>query len=176
MNTTEIEVSTHYTKEWKIKHTEECVQYDSEHNHFYHFQGAGKCVLDFPASEAKQYLEICDQAVTNKRHQIPVAKLFNTSFLSMVLTQFLHVRKSEPAHDVEENLPTQPTVITDSSKLVVGKWYADTLKANQTILEFVKSIGTTDYFKYVSGDGLYLKDENGLIRLSSHNDWYPINN
>ena len=104
MNTTEIEVSTHYTKEWKIKHTEECVQYDSEHNHFYHFQGAGKCVLDFPASEAKQYLEICDQAVMNNRSEIPVAKLFNTSFLSMVLTQFLHVRKSEPAHDVEENI------------------------------------------------------------------------
>ena len=101
---TEIEVKINYIKEWRIKHTEECVQYDSEHDHFYHFQGAGKSVLDFPADKAADYLQMCDEAVSNGHHQIPVAKLFNTSFLSMVLTQYLHVRKAEPAHDVEEDI------------------------------------------------------------------------
>ena len=101
---TEIEIKTNYIKEWRIKHTEECVQYDSEHDHFYHFQGAGKSVLDFPASEAMKYFQMCEEAVKNKIDKIPVANIYNPAFLSMVLTQFLHIRKSNPAHDVEEDI------------------------------------------------------------------------
>jgi len=99
MKTTEIEVSINYTKEWRIKHTDECVQYDSEHKHFYHFQGAGKCVLDFPESNAPEYLQLCDEAVSNNCHSLPVANIHNTSFLSMVLTQFLH--KAPSIHNDE---------------------------------------------------------------------------
>lgn len=108
MKTTEIEVTTDWTKTWLNKTTKEKIQLAHTENeiakvdHFYHFDANQNLLLDFPASEAKQYLEICDQAVMNNRSEIPVAKLFNTSFLSMVLTQFLHVRKSEPAHDIEE--------------------------------------------------------------------------
>ena len=130
-------------------------------------------MLDFPASEAKQYLEICDQAVTNNRSEIPVAKLFNTSFLSMVLTQFLHVRKSEPAHDVEENLPTQPSA---TNEFIVGKKYTDILNdRNSPILEFVKRDDDYIYFKYISGAKIYL-EKDGLVEFDKEIAFYPINN
>jgi hypothetical protein len=104
MNSTEIVVSINYTKTWQVKHTDECIEYDSEKKHFYHFQGAGKCVLDFEADKAAEYLQMCDEAVSNGHHQIPLAKLFNTSFLSMVLSQFLHVPKINTIHnDADHN-------------------------------------------------------------------------
>ena len=96
--TLDITVTQFYTKEWRIKHTEACIQFDSEANHFYHFQGAGKCVLDFEADKAAEYLQMCDEAVSNGLHEIPLAKLYNTSFLSMVLSQFLHVPKVDTIH------------------------------------------------------------------------------
>jgi hypothetical protein len=106
MKTTDVELSINYIKTWKIKYTDESIDYDSEKKYFYHFQGAGKCVLDFEADKAAEYLQMCDEAVSNGLHEIPLAKLYNTSFLSMVLTQFLHVPKTTPAHDVEEPIRT----------------------------------------------------------------------
>ena len=83
-----------------------------------------------------------------------------------------------PAHEVEENLPTQPTVITNSSQLVVGEHYADCKNKNfATVLEFVKTDRdkNKDYFKYVSGPKSYLHSEEDLITFPCDEEWHKIN-
>lgn len=89
---------------WTNESTGEKIQYESDKQWFYYFNENGNLVLDFDKDQCKEYLQLCDEAVSNNCHSIPVANIHNTSFLSMVLTQFLHVPKTTPAHDVEENI------------------------------------------------------------------------
>jgi hypothetical protein len=168
-------VTTWFNDEQKQK-----VQHESDSTNFYFFSD-DKITASFEQSEAADLLKKCDALISAGFNEMDMpGKDFipNLPFLSMVLSQFLHVPKVKPAHDVEENLPTQPTVITNSSQLVVGEHYADCQNKNfATVLEFVKTDrdNNRDYFKYVSGPKTYLHSVEDLIMFDCDERWYKIN-
>ncbi len=75
---------------WRNEETKEKIQFESDKNWFYYFNENNNLVLDFDVDQAAEYLQMCDEAVSNNCHSIPVANIPDTAFLSMVLTQFLH--------------------------------------------------------------------------------------
>jgi tRNA splicing endonuclease len=104
MKHTEIIKSITTMTTWRVKDTKERVEFQSEDNAFYVWDANNALCASFPLSDAKLTLDLCDAAVLNDRHTLtisPTDTIPNTSFLSMVLTQFLH--KLNTTHNDESH-------------------------------------------------------------------------
>ena len=95
MKTTNVTKKITTLTEWKNESTNHYVQHESDTKTLYYFT-PNRLVLSFEEHEAVAYLAMCDAAVSNDLHELEAVP--DTAFLSMVLSQFLHVPKVDTIH------------------------------------------------------------------------------
>ena len=86
---------------WRNEQTNERIEYCTDSQSFYIWDEGGRLTASIDRKEADWALKLCDLAVSNDKHTLELAgKDFvpNTLFLSMVLSQFLHVPKVDTIH------------------------------------------------------------------------------
>ncbi len=100
MNTIQIRKTIDTVTTWYNDEQNQKIQYESDSTNFYFFRD-GKITASFEQSEAADILKKCDALVSAGFNEMDLAgKDFipNNAFLSMVLSQFLHVPKVDTIH------------------------------------------------------------------------------
>jgi len=95
MKTTNVTKKITTLTEWCNETTTDRIQFESDTKTFYYFT-PNMLVLSFEEHEAPAYLAMVDAAVSNNLHELEAVP--DTAFLSMVLSQFLHVPKVDTIH------------------------------------------------------------------------------
>jgi hypothetical protein len=93
MKTISITKTRNYVDTWRIENTKEKIEYESDSNTFFVWDADAVLTASFEQSQAAAILKLVDALVSSDIHDAWIGKtdfIPNTSFLSMVLTQFLH--------------------------------------------------------------------------------------
>jgi hypothetical protein len=96
MNTINVITKVSTTTTWQIENSKERIEYESDNETFYVWNKDNEITASIERKDAFWTMQLCDLAVSNDKHEINLQ--FNdyiphTSFLSMVLTDFLHKNK-----------------------------------------------------------------------------------
>lgn len=81
---------------WQIEKSKERIEYESDTATFYVWNADNKITASIDLADAFWTMQLCDLAVSNDKHEIQLGGkdyVQNTSFLSMVLTEYLHKNK-----------------------------------------------------------------------------------
>ena len=100
MNTIQITKTITTLTTWENKQQDQRIEHESDSQHFYFWQD-GKIAASFEQSDAADILKKCDALISAGFNEMDLSgKDFipNNAFLSMVLSQFLHVPKVDTIH------------------------------------------------------------------------------
>ena len=96
MNTINITKKVSTLTTWQVEKSRERIEYESDNATFYVWNADSELTASIDLKDAFWTMQLCDLAVSNDKHEIELGGndyISNTSFLSMVLTQFLHTNK-----------------------------------------------------------------------------------
>ena len=96
MNTINITKKVSTLTTWQIEKSKERIEYESDNATFYVWNEDNEITASIDLADAFWTMQLCDLAVSNDKHEIQLGGnnyISHTSFLSMVLTEFLHKNK-----------------------------------------------------------------------------------
>jgi hypothetical protein len=96
MNTINITKKVSTITTWQIEKSNERIEYESDNATFYVWNKNNEITASIDLKDAFWTMQLCDLAVSNDKHEIQLGSkdyIQNTSFLSMVLTEYLHKNK-----------------------------------------------------------------------------------
>ena len=96
MNTINITKKVSTLTTWQIEKSKERIEYESDNATFYVWNADNEITASIDLEDAFWTMQLCDLAVSNDKHEIQLSGnnyISHTSFLSMVLTEFLHKNK-----------------------------------------------------------------------------------